>query len=866
MSHGSRIHRSSGAVAYAPRVFHRPPIRMHMHQHRTRSAVLFTFLALAANAGAQCLNSSQYPANTTVPLTGGQATTISTCNWQSEYAVITGIVPGASYAFAYEGGAWVTVRQGAYNGAVVGQGPSPLTVEASTGQDLFAHWNTDSLCGTAQVCHISSVQLLDPGCDPPVAAVSVVDDCDAQQFSVDVEVQSTGDASSIGIAWTVNGGTPSNLGGLQAGTYTIGPFSNGVLVQVTVMHAENPGCNVALNAVTSGACAIMGCGPETYTYCYPNNANLTQSFQGDGGYPLHLVFNSGMVTNTGNDPLTIHDGLSPLDPVLFSGVGNNGNLAGVSVTSTNPDHALTIRFTSNGSFSCGDGGISPEWNYTVSCLDCTLPSATGDSVVTDCASQSFTVMVDVTDLGSADTLLITNNAGLPPAAVTATGAYVAGPFPVGTPVALSLVNTTSANCTVALGTFISGFCPLLIDCDGPLLQQSYCYGELDTEEWLYQSSGTSPLAIVFSAGSIESASWDHLTIHDGEDQTAPVLYDHVVGGTVQLAGLTIVGTGPTLYMRMTSDGSISCAGGNMATWVWTVGCIDCTSPEAAFEVIPDCPHNSYSVAVNVTGLGSGDDVSITDTWSGDTLSGVGLGTTTIGPIPAGVTAHVSVINGNNAFCRTTSEGLGLPASACVITACEMTNVEHCYANADTAWFIYSSGESTPLTVYFASGQLLPGDQIRVFNGLTTGAQLVYAGNFGGDIAGYSLTSSNMDNALLIQVVSDGAGSCATGEAFPPLHWAVGCGFTGVGAAGQAVIGVFPNPTTGQVRVVVPWPGVEAVRAEVLDMMGRLMLDERAVAGADGAVRLDLGGLAGGRYALRLSTPERAAVTAVELVR
>ncbi|HNK42068.1 MAG TPA: hypothetical protein PL002_12855, partial [Flavobacteriales bacterium] len=114
-------------------------------------------ILLSAQLNAQCLNTSQYPANAITPLTGGQTTTIHTCCWQTEFAVVTGIIPSASYTFTYGGGGWVTVREGAYDGPVLGQGDSPLTVEATTAQDLFAHWNTDSLCNTAQVCHASTV-------------------------------------------------------------------------------------------------------------------------------------------------------------------------------------------------------------------------------------------------------------------------------------------------------------------------------------------------------------------------------------------------------------------------------------------------------------------------------------------------------------------------------------------------------------------------------------------------------------------------------------------------------------------------------------------------------------------------------------
>lgn len=1012
------------------------------------------FLLSHTDGSAQCTNTSPYPPSAITPNGSGAVTTIDPCNWQIEYSTIIGIVAGESYEFAYEGGAWITVHQGTFDGPVIGYGPSPLTVEAIGAGNLYPHWNTDSLCGTAQDCHTSSVQLLGAGCDPPEAGVDVIMDCENAQFNVGVAIVSLGDASSVGLSWAVNGGSPSTLSGLQVGVYQLGPFTNGSLVDLTVVHAQQPACNVQVNDLTNEPCATQSCGPDTYTFCYGNNENYVQSYQGTSTYPLQLQFNSGNVSGSGNDALVIHDGLLPTDPVLFSGVGNAGNLTGVTVVSTNPDHALTLTFTSNGSFSCVDaGGSLLPWNYTVACLDCEQPAGEAGNVVTDCAEQQFSVSVTVTDLGSADTLEITNSVGAPAVVVTEPGTYTAGPFPVGTPVQLTLVNTESVICNVPLGTFENEFCPLLITCGGPALEQTYCYTDSDAHSWLYQNTGTESLAILFSSGSIESATYDHLTIHDGDDQTAPILYDHVINATEQLANLLVISTGPALYMTMSSDNSVSCASASQAEWNWTVGCLDCEQPEASydvvldcensqfsivaqiselgsdptvtitntggapvvevteagtysvgpfplgaevqvnlvvenalcgihspvltsapcpligcgpyqfdlcypnnmdttivyqspgtypisllfnsgtidtfgdfievydglnylaplvytgsnggdltglqftstnpdnalcvrffsnaftscagtggetpwnwsvscldctnpaatFELVADCLHHGFDVAVNVSSLGSAADLRITDSWSQDTVSNIGLGTTFIGTIPVGETAHITVLNGSNPLCRINSEEFTLPPDECVVTACETIGVEYCYVDADTAWFVYQSGQNTPVTISFAYGQLLEGDEVWLYNGLDQTAQLVFAGDVGGDLAGLALSSSNPDNALTLQVISDGAGSCGTGDVTLPMYWTVGCGLVGQVEEEAAEFSLFPQPCTDVLNIGWSASSDEMIAMELFDIAGRGVMRGTVRPSTGGVYLVNVGHLPPGGYTLRAST-------------
>jgi len=102
--------------------------------------------------------------------------TISTCSYQEEYSIITGVTAGEDIEFAIVEGGYITVRKDSVNGAVVAQGTSPVTVSGASGADLFPHWNTDGACGQAASCVETTVQCLTCGTDCPDGNIG--DSCD----------------------------------------------------------------------------------------------------------------------------------------------------------------------------------------------------------------------------------------------------------------------------------------------------------------------------------------------------------------------------------------------------------------------------------------------------------------------------------------------------------------------------------------------------------------------------------------------------------------------------------------------------------------------------------------------------------------
>jgi hypothetical protein len=104
-----------------------------------------------------CINTTAYGLQT-LPVFGGISYTTVPCQFAGEYSTWSGAVSGTPYiAMTTVATDWITVRSGAYNGAVVAVGLGPLSFTPTTNNTLYIHVNTNSLCGTANSCRNVSV-------------------------------------------------------------------------------------------------------------------------------------------------------------------------------------------------------------------------------------------------------------------------------------------------------------------------------------------------------------------------------------------------------------------------------------------------------------------------------------------------------------------------------------------------------------------------------------------------------------------------------------------------------------------------------------------------------------------------------------
>lgn len=261
-------------------------------------------------------------------------------------------------------------------------------------------------------------------CDPVFANYTVVDDCEEGQFTVNVQVFSLGSADQLTI--TNNGGAPV-ITAAANGQYTVGPFPNGTVVEVRAENPVNDYCSSVSGPLLSGACPIVDCGPEEYTYCYTDLDLGRWAYAGvSPDDRIGIRFISGSLAT--GDQVVVYDGNDEfMSPVLGSASGQS--LAGSLYLSSVFSNTIMLTVNSNASSSCATGHAQ-EWEYVVACYDgCAQPVATY-SVVDDCANGQYSINVNVTSLGSATGLVLTHSAGAGSVSVAAVGSYTVGPFPI----------------------------------------------------------------------------------------------------------------------------------------------------------------------------------------------------------------------------------------------------------------------------------------------------------------------------------------------------------------------------------------------------------------------------------------------------
>lgn len=758
----------------------------------------------------------------------------------------------------------------------------------ATGNALFMEVSSDGSgqCGgefpsTAYDSWEWEVVCLD--CDLPAATYTVVDDCPNDQFSIVVDITGTGDGATVDIDYVVNGSEPQTVTGVGIGQAELGPFALNDTVNVVVVNVGNELCNVELGDITdTNECPVLiECGTElTEGTCYENYADLRYYYQGTGTFPLGVFFDAGQMFF--GDSLIIYDGGNINAPVLYA--GSDVNVTGVFRNTTNAEHRLTVRVISNAFTSCVDGFNPQPLEWRVSCLDC-VPATAAFDIVQDCENAQYFVDVEITVLGSDLAPQIINSFNSETLDVTATGTYQVGPFPTGTELEVTIVNDANALCNVYSGDLVNPLCPVLYECPGPTLQETYCYTANDAQAWAYElvdGGGTSTLRLTFLRGTIERSAYDKLRIYDGPDNTSPLLFEHTgteffpyelgPDGSAVLSedgiylGVDVAATGNNLYMEMTSDGSVQCGTGTYDPWEWEVYCIDCTNPAVTFNVVADCLHRAYSTEVIVTDAGGDDGLTILNTLTGDVQSDLGVGVHTFGPYPVDSLSVFRVTNEQYEQCRVTSDTLTYTAEDCISVTCGFDNFEYCYENNEDRWYTYQAAQNQQMTIAFLQGQMLAGDRIVLYNGADETAPVLYQGINGGNFTGFAVPSANPENIITLRIQSDASGSCDDGTVSTPLSWTVGCGGVGIEEVSNGSFSIYPNPTNGLISIELSEQEFGNVQLRVLDMSGRLVMDQPMLMNGGTRNAVDMRGLQSGNYMVQLTTAKWVKTQRVQLAR
>ncbi|WP_299225211.1 choice-of-anchor L domain-containing protein [uncultured Psychroserpens sp.] len=302
-------------------------------------------------------------------------------------------------------------------------------------------------------------------CIDPVASYAVVGDClNGQQFFIEVDVTDLGSATSLTISDDQGSAAQSTS---IAGTFTFGPYTNATPVIMSVVNDDDSNCTINSEALTQEFCQefVVDCavGPESLVYCYEDNGADTPvifTFTSTDGTPLNLTINSGNVewngfANEPYDPIIVFDSDGVTE--LYNGGGNVGDLAGFSFQSTGD--TISFYVASDFTVNCNSSTAISPLDITVSCATCINPSATYQ-IVDDCDNgDQFLIDVNITDLGDATSLTISNNIDAITVPVTSTGTYQIGPFGFGVDVFVTVSNDQDFNCSILSSAFQLLACP-----------------------------------------------------------------------------------------------------------------------------------------------------------------------------------------------------------------------------------------------------------------------------------------------------------------------------------------------------------------------------------------------------------------------
>lgn len=229
-----------------------------------------------------------------------------------------------------------------------------------------------------------------------------------------------------------------------------------------------------------------------------NASNTTQSFvlefddnweQCCGAVGQVQVFNGTSWTTVFSEPST-GDGDGTEDPSLHRTIN--------ITAATGNFNAAKVRFHYEG-----------EWDYwwaidnvTVTAVSCTSPAATFTTTL-DCPNSEFSVSVNVTNMGSATSLSLSDGSTTYGSPITTTGTYVAGPFSSGTMQTITLIHNASAFCNLESQ-------PMSYNCNLP---NDNC----DYAATLTPSATCTPTSATTIGATISSPAADCIDVYGGND-------------------------------------------------------------------------------------------------------------------------------------------------------------------------------------------------------------------------------------------------------------------------------------------------------------------------------------------------------------
>ncbi|MFT3885789.1 MAG: T9SS type A sorting domain-containing protein [Flavobacteriales bacterium] len=371
-------------------------------------------------------------------------------------------------------------------------------------------------------------------------------------------------------------------------------------------------------------------------------------------------------------------------------------------------------------------GRSPANGQTYTWTPACLSPVAEASVVTDCATNTYTIQVDVTKLGSAANVNIQSPVGTNVLTGVGTGSYTIGPIAVGTSRTVRIVHTGNAACNLDLGSFngsvsaclSNGNCltsPYLTVPDNGCSSNNVLTGgiqisgynnalgtsvDLQSLELIaaHDSRGQLQVKLTSPTGQTRNISISRGSTGDNIGNPSSCPGGAVIFRDDAASAFTTTSNNPTGAYR--PDETLAGFTGD-PNGLWTVTICDgtsgttgtlryaklnfCNRPGAATATqTTDCATNTFSVAVNVSATYAAG-VSIVASPGGTLLSNIGTGTYTVGPFANGTPVSLKLTAPgacdlelgsfvNEVTCMTNGNCLANPYQSIPDNGCSSNNV------------------------------------------------------------------------------------------------------------------------------------------------------------------------------------------------
>ena len=365
-----------------------------------------------------------------------------------------------------------------------------------------------------------------------------------------------GSATSWDIEWGVLGFTPTGTPTISGATnpQTISSLSSNTAYSFYVR--SNCGASgfstwVGPFNFTTNIEVVCGTSVNT-THCYTDNDTTTWTFTSNDGSPLRITFNAGGMESC-CDEIIIYDGTDTTGTVLYQG-NNGGNLTGLTFDSTTD--SLHIVIDADVSVSCGSGGAccTAQFDFTVACATCVNPIATFTNVP-DCANGEYSIDVNLTDLGSATSVSISDGTTTL-ININTTGVQTFGPYADGSSNTVTVTNEQDSGCFVTSGVITYSCPPANDDCANAIaLTPGGVFGDNDIVGTNVAATGSTGETAPGCASYLGGDVWYSAVVPASGSLTFELNTD--VGGITDGAGAVYSGTCGSLVLLGCNDSASS---------------------------------------------------------------------------------------------------------------------------------------------------------------------------------------------------------------------------------------------------------------------------------------------------------------------